>query len=188
WAGCQYIREMEEALREGQSHAMLATAEAVANRISSEPLLIAALTQNFANVAIDPQFYAHPLRAPLVLDGYDDEWRNREFAKKKWQADDFFVQVQTGFFNKHLYLFFEVEDKNLDYYHPGQQQVTASDHILLRTLDRDGRVRDFVVVASAPGAIHTFDINTPHHQWLTRDESPQEFPVDETTVVPPRQE
>jgi two-component system sensor histidine kinase ChvG len=174
WAGCQYLREMEDALREGQGRALLATAEAVANRIASEPILIAALTQNFADVATAPQFYAHPFATAVVLDGYDDEWRNRELVKKQWQADNFRVQIQMGFFNKNLYAFIEVDDRQLDYYHPGQQALTANDHLLLRTLDRDGRVRDFVVVASAPGTTHAFDINTPHHQWLTNQAQHQE--------------
>lgn len=186
WAGCQYLREMEDALREGQGRALLATAEAVANRIASEPTLIATLTQNFADVAPEPQFYAHPFATSVVLDGYDDEWRDRQLLKKQWQADAFRASIQMGSFNKNLYAFIEVDDRQLDYYHPGQQPLTASDHILLRTLDRDGRVRDFVVVASAPGAIHTFDINTPHHQWLNRQDA--ESDDENMPAIPPRQE
>jgi two-component system sensor histidine kinase ChvG len=188
WAGCQYIREMEGALREGQSRAMLATAEAVANRLASEPLLVAELTQSFANVTSDAQFYAHPLTSAVVLDGYDDEWRDLNFSGRKWQEDNLSLQVNTAFFNKHVYLFIRVDDPELIYYHPGQRQFTDSDYIVLRTLDRDGRVRDFVIVASAPGAINAYDINTPHHEWLMREDDDVVFAEDNIIDVPRRQE
>lgn len=170
WAGCQYVREMEGALREGQSRALLATAEAVANRIASEPLLVADLTQNFANVAPEAQLYAHPLDGPIILDGYDDEWRHRQFTGKQWQQNNFQLQVQAAHYNRQVFLFIQVHDEVLSYYRPGQSDYSRSDHLLLRTLDRDGRVRDFVLIASAPGAINAYDINSPHHEYLLRDD------------------
>ena len=60
WAGCQYIREMEDALRQGQSIALLASAQAVANRISNEPALLEELQQPAAQVYATDQIYAHP--------------------------------------------------------------------------------------------------------------------------------
>src|SRR5690606_1220948 len=52
---------------------------------------------------------------------------------------------------------------------------TQSDYLLLRTLDRDGRLRDFVLVASAPGIINAYDINTPHHEFLFQEEADNNF-------------
>ena len=40
WAGCQFIREMEGALRQGQAQALQATAGAVAAVVGERPALI----------------------------------------------------------------------------------------------------------------------------------------------------
>ena len=40
WAGCQYVREMEGALRQGQADALQATADSVAAVISTNPSLL----------------------------------------------------------------------------------------------------------------------------------------------------
>lgn len=175
WAGCQYLREMEGALREGQSRALLATAEAVANRIASEPLLAAELTQNFASVTPEAQLYAHPLERAIILDGYDDEWRHWEFFGKHWQQENFRLHVQAAYYHRQIFLFIQVDDDELNYYHPGQRDYTQSDHLLLRTLDRDGRLRDFVLVASAPGIINAYDINAPHHELLLSENVDHDF-------------
>lgn len=169
WAGCQYVREMEDALRQGQSRALLATAEAVSNRIASEPLLVAELTQNFASIAPAAQLYAHPIQRPILLDGYDEEWRHWQFAGKQWRTGDLQLDIQSAHHNKTIFLFIRVQDTELDYYHPGQAHFTRSDHLLLRTLDRDGRLRDFALVASAPGLISAYDIQAPHHELLLQD-------------------
>lgn len=194
WAGCQYVREMEEAMRTGQGRALLATAEAVANRLASEPLLIAELTQNFATVTPTSQLYAHPLSTPPQLDGYDEEWRHWQFYGKHWQQQHVKVSAQAAYYDKHVYLFFDVQDHDLDYYHPNQAGINHADHILLRTLDRDGRLRDFILVASSPGAISAFDINMPNYQRLPRpapndlDLAGDIFDVEQQTLVDRRQE
>ncbi|MEM9056305.1 MAG: histidine kinase, partial [Pseudomonadota bacterium] len=40
WAGCEYAREMEEALRQGQQDALLGSAAAVANALAVRPELL----------------------------------------------------------------------------------------------------------------------------------------------------
>lgn len=153
WAGCQYIREMEDALRQGQSIALLATAQAVANRISNEPALLQELQQPAAQVYAENQIYAHPFAAPAIIDGYDDEWRHREFDGLRWAAPSFRVQLQAARHDRDLYLFIHVEDPQILYYNPGFESPAQSDHLLLRMYNKDGEVQDFLLTASAPGLI-----------------------------------
>lgn len=161
WAGCQYIHEMEGVIRSGQNRALLATAEAVASRIASEPLLVAELTQNFANVNPERQLYAQPLTIPIHVDGYSEEWRTIAWHTEQWQQQDLKLKLKVAYQYKHVYLLLQVQAKELHYYYPSQPGTEHADHIVLRTLDADGRIRDFILVASSPGLISAFDINLP---------------------------
>src|SRR5262245_58580458 len=75
WAGCQYAREMEKVLRDGQADALLASASTMASFLSSRPELVRPEGSSVA--PFDPaagDLYAYPLRARPLLDGYGDEW------------------------------------------------------------------------------------------------------------------
>ncbi len=161
WAGCQYLREMESALREGQSRALLATAEAVANRIASEPLLAAELTRNATQGATERQLYAHPLSGPLLVDGYDEDWRHLPFTPHRWQLGQRTLDLRAAHHQRQVYLLVRVRTPGVHYYHPGQADLADADHLRLRSLDRDGRLRDFALVASAPGMTSAYDLFQP---------------------------
>ncbi len=85
WAGCQYIQEMESALRQGQSAALLASAQAVAARLGSEPELLLPAYSDTAEVPLARELYGHPLTAPAIVDGYDDDWRGQRLAPRYFQ-------------------------------------------------------------------------------------------------------
>ena len=65
WAGCQFIRETESALREGQQRMLSGTAQAIADSLSQFPAeFLAAGTDGIFR---ESQVYAHPLdSAPLI--------------------------------------------------------------------------------------------------------------------------
>ena len=168
WAGCQYIREMEDALRQGQSIALLASAQAVANRISNEPALLEELQQPAAQVYATDQIYAHPFPAPAILDGYDDEWRHREFDGLAWENSIFSFHLQAASHDKDLYLFARVNDANIVYYNPGFESPTQSDHLVLRMHDTEGNVQDFVINTSAPGMINAHAATLDYNEYGER--------------------
>ena len=75
WAGCQYAREIETALRDGEEQALVSTAR----------LLGAALAPSAAEMAADPErwgaargrnidIYAHALDQLPTLDGFVEDW------------------------------------------------------------------------------------------------------------------
>lgn len=156
WAGCQYVREMEAALREGQSVALLATAQAVANRIANEPNLLQELQQPSAQIYSDNEIYAHDFSNAIILDGYDDEWRDRKLESKTWKKNQFRVELQAGSHNRDLYLFVRVDDADLLYYNPNLAELTQSDHLILRTVDEQSDPKDYIINTSAPGMINAY--------------------------------
>ena len=75
WAGCQYARELETALRTSQEQALLASAGTIANALSAEPQRLFRDPDDVgAFDAARGDVYAHPLLAQPLLDGYRDDW------------------------------------------------------------------------------------------------------------------
>jgi hypothetical protein len=68
WAGCQFVRETESALREGQQQMLSGTALAIADSLSQFPYEL--LTEENDG----ERLYAHPLRTAPLIDGYADDW------------------------------------------------------------------------------------------------------------------
>ena len=87
WAGCQFIRETESALREGQQHMLSGTALAIADSLAQFPaeFSIAAPTSQFGV----NQLYGHPLSSTPLIDGYIDDWTispesARTMRRRRW--------------------------------------------------------------------------------------------------------
>jgi two-component system, OmpR family, sensor histidine kinase ChvG len=79
WAGCQYAREMEQVLREGQEETLLASAGTLASFIASKPQLLEGVgtSDTPESAPFDPgrgDLYAYGLSAKPLLDGFADEW------------------------------------------------------------------------------------------------------------------
>ena len=75
WAGCQYARELETALRGSQEQSLLASAGTIADALSAQPQRVfhdAGDTEAFSAGAGD--LYVYPLVTQPLLDGYREDW------------------------------------------------------------------------------------------------------------------
>ncbi len=159
WAGYQYIQEMESALHQGQSAALTASAEAVAARLGSDRDLLqrTGLLRDVAPLA--QQIYAHRLPAAAIVDGYSDDWRSFSIEPRHFSPvpveppQTFSMNLRAGTYGSRLYLFAEVEDLQISYYHPGRDVVASGDHLLL-VRGRDNLTPlVYTLRTSAPGTI-----------------------------------
>ena len=75
WAGCQFIREMEGAMRKGQEQSLQATAQAIATVLSTEETLLypSSVRRSAPSDKREPM-YAYPTERPVYVDGYADGW------------------------------------------------------------------------------------------------------------------
>lgn len=170
WAGCQYIQEMEGALRQGQVVALGATAQAVASRIASEPGLLADVSGERWHDDPDNQLYIHRVQAPMQLDGYDDDWRSlnitpRYYSSAQDPSESLMTDLDTPPVSlslrvarkgNALLLFAHVKDSRIQYHNPSTGQLASGDHLRLRTALPGGGVRDYVIRSGAPGDTLTF--------------------------------
>ena len=173
WAGCEYIREMENTLRQGQAAALLATAQAVAARLASDPatrqlITPPALHATDANAQLlhPPPLYAHPLQAAPVVDGYDEDWRSLGLTSQTWalKTDEsdtdtdqrFQVALLAGEFGDSIFLFCRVSDKTPESYRP-QAPLDVSDHLQLWLRSSGAQAEHFHIYTAAPGKVTVVD-------------------------------
>lgn len=154
WAGCQYVKEVGSTLRQGQLAALDATAKAVAARLAAEPTLFG---RNWKRINT-PTLYAHKLKQPLIIDGYIDDWRELKLPSQKFSTDgdstrQFSGSIRAAKYLDQLYLFVDVQTAQIDYHHPGSDQLASGDHLLLSRGYADGSSIDYALATSAPGSL-----------------------------------
>lgn len=158
WAGCQYIQEMEQAMRQGQVIALAATATAVANRIGSEPALRHQLQAPQWRSPAQHQLYIHSLATPMFLDGYDDEWRHLPIEPRSFSAGDGSAQwkLSLGQTPERVMMFAQVIDARIFYHNPSVDALASGDHFRIRTRLSNDRERDYIIRSGAPGEVSAY--------------------------------
>lgn len=151
WAGREYVREMEVRVRQGQQGALLATAQAVAARIGADEELLQRLQERLA-VGNADAYFAHPLPAPVVVDGYSEEWRAFGFVEQLIDGSSQ-AGVTWGKRDGFLYGLVRVADAERQFYDPAQP-VVAADHLLLRLGSQVLRI-----YTAAPGSVTVERLN-----------------------------
>jgi two-component system sensor histidine kinase ChvG len=115
WAGCQYAKELETALRSSQEQSLLASAGTIANALSAQPQRVfhdADDTEAFSAAAGD--LYVYPLVSQPLLDGYRQDWDVPAEPTPLPTTTGYRARLQAGSTEGFLYLFIEVADPHFD--------------------------------------------------------------------------
>lgn len=157
WAGCQFIRETESALRAGQQEMLAGTARALA---SSMARYAEEFPEKVASTTAGEQIFLHTLGKRPTIDGYIDDWLLDPAALKTLRGNDGPIRVALGVHDRMVYLYVDVSDRELVY-------ATAETRVLddgPRYADRVTLVSSsppyleerIVFAAEAPGAIVSY--------------------------------
>ncbi|MGI9272437.1 MAG: ATP-binding protein [Woeseiaceae bacterium] len=158
WAGCQFIRETESALRSGQQQMLAGTARALADSLAQYedqfPL------QHTNNHVVGDQLYGHRIDSRPAIDGYFDDWNLSRDALRDMRGSDGPIRFVIGLHEESVYLYVEVADSNVVYATPGTIAVDDG----TRFADRVGLVNSsppyldetLVFGAEAPGPIISY--------------------------------
>jgi hypothetical protein len=156
WAGCQFIQEMESALRQGQEQSLQATARAVAAILGDqEELLYPNPARRVSPADASTPLYAHPTAQPLIVDGYGDGWEDIDGVSFASAADASSVSYRARTRDDNLYLLLQVTDPQVIYHNPGLSLEPNGDRLLLRTW-QDNKRQDYVtrLLAGRRGRLH----------------------------------
>jgi dedicated sortase system histidine kinase len=155
WAGCQYARELETALRASQEKSLLASAGTIANALSSQPQRVFRDPDDIqtfdANLG---DLYVYPLQNQPLLDGYRDDWGVATNPTALPTASGYGARAQVGATARYLYLYVEVDDADFDAepgnVHPEHDRFDRVDLTLQRP---DGTRVFYFFGTNAPGLI-----------------------------------
>lgn len=153
WAGCQFIRETESALREGQQQMLAGTAKAISDSLSQFPDEFLKSRDNLTSA--QNQLYGHPLLGAPLLDGYFDDWTTPADAAVSLRGADGAIRYVVGIYRPHLYLHVDVRDSSV-IFDLGQDAIfprSFADHVALVSVDDSGTRTDFGFRAEAPGEL-----------------------------------
>ncbi|MHA7816920.1 MAG: ATP-binding protein [Pseudohaliea sp.] len=148
WAGCQFVREMEGALRSGQARAVAASARAIAASLHDQPQRFAPAPLTERAPAGANSLYAAP-GAPVIIDGYADDWAGTT-RQALDSGDGFAVRYALREHGARLYLLLEVRDPTPRYSDPLRAGENG-DRVRLR-FGADGW-REALVATAAPGRV-----------------------------------
>jgi len=115
WAGCQYARELETALRSSQEQSLLASAGTIANALTAQPQRVfhdSGDSQTFSAGAGD--LYVYPLVTQPLLDGYREDWDVPAEPTPLPSTTHYRARLQAGSTERYLYLYLEVDDTHFD--------------------------------------------------------------------------
>ncbi|MFK7978314.1 MAG: ATP-binding protein [Halioglobus sp.] len=154
WAGCQFVREVEGALRSGQEQSLQATAQAIAAVLGGNAQTIYPFPDRRNAIPDDrASIYAYYTQQPVIVDGYGDGWEDiPRSSMTSAAAPNFSASYAAQVRGDDLYLLFQVSDDNLVYDNPGLSPEPNGDRLVLR-LWYDNRRQDYVITTAAPGSV-----------------------------------
>ncbi len=157
WAGCQFVRETESALRASQQQMLAGTARAIADSLSQYPDAFPAAE---AATSVSRQLYAHALETSPVVDGYFEDWPISESSLVPLPADAPYARYVLGSHAGQLYLFVAVSDPTVVYATSASLAPSArapwADQVVLASVTPPDDEAHIAFAAEAPGAVVPF--------------------------------
>ena len=141
WAGCEFIRETEVALRDGQQEILAGMARAVASSLRQHreefPIRDSAYP-------VSGQVYIHALTSRPEIDGYFDDWSLSSDSLRSMRGSDGPVVFAFGSDAQAVYLYIDVRDRNVIY---------GNDQVVLISSSPPDLQETITFKAEAPGRI-----------------------------------
>lgn len=163
WAGCQYAREMESVLREGEQQALVAVAQTIAASLQGRTDLLyrGDTTATTAPTTFDLQ--PIPLAGEPFVDGNVDEWPQSPNAWRYFSRGADRLGILTGVHERMLYARLEVRDNRPVFDTPAAgalDREAFGDRIWIGFEDADGAERQVFLAASSAGPVRAQRIET----------------------------
>ncbi len=160
WAGCEFIRETESALRIGQQQMLAGTARALANSIAQyEEEYPEPITEGPPG----EQLYLRSLNTAPRIDGYIDDWMIEPASLKSIRGTDGPIRMALASHDQMTYIYVDISDKAVVYATAETMMLDNeplfADRVVLVSSSPPYREERFVFAAEAPGSIVSFRQN-----------------------------
>jgi dedicated sortase system histidine kinase len=155
WAGCQFIRETESALRASQQQMLAGAANAIADTLAQYPeeFPLSSASDSLSG----NQLYGHALQTSPAIDGYFDDWTIGDNSLAELPGGDGSIRYAVGLRDAFLFLYVSVRDPQLVYANsklpgPGSARE-SSDRVILASSNPPYLDETLDFAAEAPGAV-----------------------------------
>ena len=178
--GYKYIQQMEEYLRHEQEKSLLENARVVAAVIQSYPDIfrsseVPEATDVTTHNDSAPKYhlYIRPLRSPVQIDGYADDWiyyrdRITVYSSVKTettatpgqntQPKQLSFRFQTGHYGRYLYALFQIKDPHIVYRLANDLSLTKNDYLQIALTDPKNRLHQYIIATHSPGRVSAYEI------------------------------
>ena len=157
WAGCEFIRETEIALRKGQEQNLADVARAIAGSMQQYREEFPVRDKTFG---VGDQLYLHQLSSRPKIDGYLDDWTLAPDSLRTIRGSDGPVRFAIASYQQATYLYVEVADRNIVYATPQSVVVDGAsrfaDRVTLVSSSPPYLREAFSFAAEAPGQIISY--------------------------------
>ncbi len=148
WAGCQYVREFETALRQSQQDSLADGAGAIAAVLAERPtLLVRDPVQLVSDSDPESDIYASRLPSLVTLDGFAGDW-SLDGSQFNHVDGPVPFRFAAGMDRNYIWLFLEVTDDSVLYETPGDP---VRDRVLIDYEDPAGAPQQLLVATAARG-------------------------------------
>ena len=157
WAGCEFIRETESALRGGQQQMLAGTARALANSIAG---YAEEFPDRIEGGLASEQLFLHTLAKPPRIDGYVDDWLLSPASLRSMRGPDGAIQMALASYGRMVYIYIDVRDRNVVYATADTLVLDDgpryADRVTLVSSSPPYLEEQFVFAAEAPGPIVSY--------------------------------
>ncbi len=155
WAGCEFIRETESALRQSQQQMLSGTARAVAESLERYPEEFPASLG--ANETPADQLYGHRLDTEPLVDGYFNDWPLPPEALREVRGPEGAIRFVVGLRGRYVFLYVAVADRNVVYASPSTIANVGgpryADRVVVTSANPPMASESLVFAAEAPGPV-----------------------------------
>ncbi|HEY1899073.1 MAG TPA: ATP-binding protein [Steroidobacteraceae bacterium] len=164
WAGFEYAREMEAALRDGEQQSLQAIAQTIAASLQGRSDLLYRMGGDPGLIPPGPNdLQAIPLLAAPFLDGYPDEWPRNSPFRRVYSDGPHRLTLLAGVHEHLAYLLIQVRDPHVVWDAPGADVLDPAgfgDRIWVAFTDAAGAQHEYLVATAEPGPVHARRIET----------------------------
>ncbi|MCH9694253.1 MAG: hypothetical protein K0U72_07060 [Gammaproteobacteria bacterium] len=156
WAGCEFIRETESALRDVQQDMLAGTARALSTSMAQ-------YAEEYPPGVVErpaEQLFLHTLQNEPRIDGYFDDWPLPASALRSVRGNEGSIRAALATHGGSVYLYVDVSDRDVIYADPQNRVVEDgpryADRVRLISSSPPYRQEQFIFSAEAPGAIVSY--------------------------------
>jgi dedicated sortase system histidine kinase len=155
WAGCEFIRKTETALRTSQQQMLSGMARALAESLAQIPEEFPLRLD--ANHVYGDQLYGHRLEIEPTIDGYFDDWPIEVDSLRTMRGMDGPIRFAIGLRGRFAFLYAEVADRNVVFATPSTAALDDgpeyADRVIVVSANPPIPSESIVFAAEAPGPV-----------------------------------